>query len=94
MNLFNGRLAKTVHGPGDVNGLASASLAPAGPGRSVRDPQKNNLDSTGYRIVKRGVVVEWPNGCTATVVRVRTGAFATAAGWSFTPCCLVRVVSQ
>lgn len=86
----------TSRGPAGVNGGASALVAPALPGQSARDlkRERSNLDVTGTRLVKRGVVVQWPGGFTAKVVRVRMGAFATSAGWSFTPCCLVRVVSQ
>lgn len=58
---------------------------------------KSNLDSSGLRIVRKGSVVRFRGGSTASVARVRMGAFWTATGASvgsdcFHHCCVVDVV--
>lgn len=61
-------------------------------------PKKSNLDATGTRLVRKGCVVEYPlSGCTARVVKVRSGQFWPAGkadgAPSFVPCSAVRVVA-
>lgn len=86
-------------GPTRENGTTSAVVAPVVPGGSVRTSVQPNLDRTGTRTVRKGCTVEFPfTGTRAKVVRVHKGAFWTEdapppAMASFTPCCVVRVVT-
>lgn len=88
-----------LRAPSGVNGSAFAVARGAGPGLGASTPPKlSNLDCTGMRVVKRGCVVEFPGGATATVARVRLGIFYTDArvsgtGFRFHPCRLVRVIA-
>lgn len=58
---------------------------------------KSNLDSSGVRLVRKGVSVRFRGGCTARVSRVRMGVFWTTTGAAlgsdcFHHCCVVEVV--
>lgn len=85
-----------LRGPRGANDAAALVAQPVASCLGGRTP--SNLDSTRMRIVKRGCVVEFPGGATASVARVRAGLFYTdvrvpGTGFRFHPCRIVRVVS-
>ena len=64
------------------------------PTRTTRNLR--NLDSTGTKAVRKGCVIEWPGGFTATVTRVCNGRFSTSTThhFSLSACSSVRVIQD
>jgi hypothetical protein len=57
---------------------------------------KPNMDSTGATPVRKGSIIEYVGGYTATVTKVAKGRFSTSAThhYSITPCSQVRVIGH